>query len=349
MISRQEVVELVGELKPLVARGELLTSFDLITSLAFLHFARQGVELAVVEVGLGGRLDSTNVIHPLVSVITSLSLEHTQLLGETLEAIAWEKAGIIKDDVPVASAPQEAEALAVLQRVCRERRAPLVVVGKDWLWELESTDISGQRFTVRSPEGTEVLRQLEIPLIGRHQLDNAALAVATVKLLGGGGVRVAEEAIREGLRRVQWPGRLELLSHRPLVLLDGAHNADSMRRLRDAIQEYFPRRRVFMIFGAMEDKDVEGMFEALPPGLEGVIFARSSSRRAALPGQLWERARCLGLEAIAAGDAEEALGIALESAADEDLICATGSLYLIAEVREAWARLQGEPLPEMDD
>ena len=231
-IAREEVVALVEEAQPLIERTPGVTYFEAITVIGFLYFARSEVNVAVVEVGLGGRLDATNVLTPEVSVITSLSLDHTYLLGETLAKIAYEKAGIIKPGVPVVSAPQRAEAIQVLEAVSRERKAPLIEIGRDWDYEPGPVNLDGQRFTVRHTAGgdSELDGEYWIPLLGRHQLENSASAIAALDVLRRRGFHIPAQAVHEGLRNVHWPGRMEVLSREPLVIGDCAHNPHSARR-----------------------------------------------------------------------------------------------------------------------
>ncbi|MGD2166229.1 MAG: folylpolyglutamate synthase/dihydrofolate synthase family protein, partial [Anaerolineae bacterium] len=287
-IERQEVAALVEELRPLVESMPGITTFEVITALGFLHVARSGVELAVVEVGLGGRLDATNVLSPEVAVITSISLDHTYLLGDTLGEVAREKGGIIKPHIATVSAPQRAEAIQVLESISRNRDAPLVEICRDWDYEIGPADDKGQAFAVRRVTGGETPLGGEywIPLLGRHQLENAAAAVATLDLLRQAEFDVSREAVERGLRDVEWPGRMEILSHDPLVVVDCAHNPYSARTLRDALEEWFPDRSWVMVFGASADKDIAGMLEGLVPISEYTIVTRADHPRAMAPIEL---------------------------------------------------------------
>ncbi|HIC93960.1 MAG TPA: bifunctional folylpolyglutamate synthase/dihydrofolate synthase [Anaerolineae bacterium] len=355
LIERAEVLALAKRLRPLVEGIEGITTFEIMTAMAFLHFVERRVDFAVLEVGLGGRLDATNVVTPLVSVITSLSYDHTHVLGHTLAQIAREKAGIIKRGVPVVSAPQAPEAMAVIEQVCRERGAELLVVGRDWTWEAGETNLEGQWFKVASGKwqmanlrSQNPSRSFWIPLLGRHQLINATVVVAAVEVLRQRGVRISEDGLREGLRRVRWPGRLEVLGRRPFLVVDCAHNADSAQKLAAALRELFAYRDLILIFGASADKDIRGMMRALLPLAREVILTRAHHPRAADPGALWEEARSLGWEAAIGGDVADALSQALELADEDDLVCVTGSTFVVAEAREAWAELTGGAMPERD-
>ncbi|NOZ29447.1 MAG: bifunctional folylpolyglutamate synthase/dihydrofolate synthase [Chloroflexi bacterium] len=349
LIAPEEFAALVEELAPHAEAVEGITWFEVTTVLAFLYFARQGVDVAVIEVGLGGRLDATNVITPEVSVITSLSYEHTIWLGDTLGQIAWEKAGIIKPGVPAVSAPQADEAMAVIEEVCTQREAPLIRVGRDWLFRPGPIHPGGQAFDVQPTSATGALpaawTRFEIPLLGRHQIINATCALAAIHALPAGRFEIPLQALREGLATVRWPGRIEVLSRQPLVIADGAHNEDSARRLVETLQEWFPGRRWTFVVGILSDKDHAAILNDLAPLAEQMIVTRSRHARATDPEQLAEIARRIGLPVHISPDIETALEEAL---AQGDAICLTGSLSVAAEARVAWAIRCGAPLPEMD-
>ncbi len=348
MVSEEEVALGVEELRPYVERTPGLTTFELMTALAFLLFARKKVEAAVVEVGLGGRLDATNVILPLVSVITSISFDHTQLLGNTLASIAREKAGIIKEGVPVVSAPQEREALEVIEETARLKGSPLVLVGRDWAWENVEDTQEGQNFTVRrlNPPGFSL--DIRLPLLGVHQPVNATVAVAALEEARKRGLAVSDEAIREGLGKVEWPGRLEILQRSPLFIVDGAHNVDSARRLAQSLRKLFSWKRFILVFGASADKDIPGMLRELLPLADEVIFTRARNPRAASPEEMLREAESMGSKGRVVEPAGKAVEEALKEAGPEDLVCVTGSLFLVADAREAWALLSGKPMPPVD-
>jgi dihydrofolate synthase/folylpolyglutamate synthase len=314
------------------------TAFELATALALLAFARAEVDVAVVEVGLGGRLDATNVLLPEVAAITSISYDHTQILGDTLAEIAREKAGIIKPGRPVVSAPQRPEAEAVIVRTAAERDAPLLLGGRDW-----AVKGTPARFSYRGPGGE--LRDLRLVLRGAHQVENAGVALAVVQLLGARGLPIPEPALRRGLAQVRWPGRLEVLRERPLVVVDGAHNVDSAERLAQAMREEFAWRRLVLILGIARDKDIPGIVRALAPLADEVVAVASHSPRAAAPERILAAVGEVapGVPARAAGSVAAALDAALGRAGPEDLILVTGSLYAVAEAREALGLAQADP------
>lgn len=350
-IGETELCTLVEQIQPPVADVPELTAFEIITALGFLYFAQQQIDWAVLEVGMGGRLDATNVITPQVAVITSLSYDHTDILGHTLAAIAREKAGIIKPDIPVVTAPQPAEAMAVIEEVCAQRGAPLTVVGRDWQWEAVSASPDGQSFYAWSARNTgqAAPRHLYwIPLAGPHQLINATCSLAAVNLLRKQRVDLSQDAILAGLRDMRWPGRLEVLGREPWVVVDGAHNGDSARKLVEAIK-LFHHRRLILVFGALMGHSVPDMLDALLPAADRVILTRPNRARAIATSDLLREVHSRCREAEVAERVAEALEQALIRMSPADLVCATGSLSVAAETREAWAARQGLPPPPRDD
>lgn len=337
-ISEEEFASGVEAMQPAVeevnARGEWgqLTTFELLTALAFYHFRRHGVRQAVIEVGMGGRLDATNVITPAISTITNISLDHTEVLGDTIGKIAAEKAAIIKPGVPVVSGPQPAEALEVITQTAARRHAPLTVVGRDVSWEARGQDLEGQRLLVRSSRGE---RPLWVPLLGSFQQENVATAVAICDIMADKGLHVPEEAIKAGLAQVSWPGRLEVLARDPLTVVDGAHNPYSMRRLSEAIREVFDFQRVVAIVGVGRGKDIDGMMAELADLPVTLIASQSRNPKAAPAEEVYQAATRHGIPAELVRDPAGAVERARGLAGAQDLILATGSLFVVAEVREA--------------
>ena len=345
-IPETDVIRLVRKLRPLVRAIPGITTFEIMTSLAFSWFAEKEVEWAVLEVGLGGRLDATNVVSPEVSVITPISLDHTAILGDTVAKIAAEKAGIVKASVPVVSAPQVPEAGSVIDATSRRLRAPLTWVGRDWTWLSDGADLKGQSFSI-SHAGEE-LTDLWIPLLGEHQVVNATVAVATIGGLRSAGLPVSEAALRAGLRNVFWPGRLEVLSEKPLLVVDSAHNGDSAEKLIKAVRTLVPFRRVTMILGASSDHVTPDLLVALLTGADRCIATRSRHPRAATPECLRAQASTVGVEMEVFDTVPLALESALSESQPEDLICCAGSVFLAAEARVAWFARVGRPLPPSD-
>jgi dihydrofolate synthase/folylpolyglutamate synthase len=355
-IPPETLVALLDEIKPHIEQVAQLTTFEITTALGFLYFARQGVDAAVVEVGLGGRLDATNVVDPLVSVITALSYDHMAVLGDTLAQIAGEKAGIIKPGRAVVSAPQKGEALEVIQKTAAERGSPLTQVGRDYRFASLAQSLDGQDLLIwRSADQEWMDGYLEgstpgswepvhlcIPLLGYHQVENAATAYAALQAARERGLKIEDEAIRQGFAQVVWPGRFELLRREPPVLVDSAHNGDSALRLRQALDDYFPGRPVVLLFGASEDKDIRGMFEALMPRVRQVIATQAVHPRAMQAQRIVALAHEYGRPAQAALPMERALLRALDAAGEDAVVVAAGSLFIAAAAREAWHVLQPE-------
>jgi dihydrofolate synthase/folylpolyglutamate synthase len=233
----------------------MLTTFEALTAMAFCHFREKKLDFQVLEAGMGGRLDATNVTEePEVCIITSISLDHTQILGDTLAQIAGEKAGIIKRGCTVISAPQSAEALAVIENISRKMNTSLILAGRDISWESRGSKLSSQAFSIQSK-----LRnyQISLSLLGDYQMENAALAIAAVESLAKTGTKIDCTHIVRGLSNVKWPARLQVLNRTPLLIIDGAHNPYSVNKIIESIKKYFHYKRVFVIFGCSQDKDVE--------------------------------------------------------------------------------------------
>lgn len=349
-IAHQDLVDLVAELKPVIESIPKITTFEITTALAFTYFKRQQVSAAVVEVGLGGRLDATNVCTPIVSVITSISYDHTYLLGDTLGEIAGEKGGIIKPGVPVVLSPQKDEARHVIERISSERDAPVIQVGRDYLFSLQASSLEGQTLLVwpaseqahldetiesQGVQDGEPVR-LTIPLLGYHQVENAATAYAALQVARERGLNISETAIQQGFNQVVWPARFEILQRNPLVIIDSAHNRDSALKLRLALDDYFPGIPVILLFGASEDKDIAGMFAELMPRVRQLIATKSIHPRAIDPEKLVEMAHQYDRPAQAVSEIEQAVEIALETAKNEAMVLATGSIFVAAAVREVW-------------
>jgi dihydrofolate synthase/folylpolyglutamate synthase len=350
MIARDAVAAGVAKLEPIVAQFPGITTFEIITALAFDYFAAQNVEIAILEVGLGGRLDATNIVTPRVSIITSISYDHMAILGNTLAQIAREKAGIIKAGVPVVAAPQTDEARAVIEEVARAHHSPLVLVTQDFSFVIEqsahhvtprATSLNGQSFIWECADDPV---ELDVKLLGRHQLANATTVLATIAALREQGLAISEDAVRVGLANVIWNGRFEILHRAPFVIIDGAHNGDSIHQLVATLRAFFPRERLWFIFGASNDKDIAAMFAELLPSAASLILTRSHSPRSADVSQMTERARAFPVEISIARDPTHALELALTHAKPGEVICATGSLYIVGEVREAWFARQGAPV-----
>jgi dihydrofolate synthase/folylpolyglutamate synthase len=302
-----------------------------------MYFQLRKVDAAVIEVGLGGRLDATNVVHPVVSVITSISYDHTQLLGNTLTLIAGEKAGIIKPGIPVVASPQEEEARQVIEHVCRERGSTLVQVGRDILYQSVSKSLEGQSIQVWSAdENQKSAITLSFPLLGAHQAANAATAYAALKIYDRDRLKLAPGAIKRGFSNAFWPGRFEIVQRNPPVVLDCAHNRDSALKLHLTLDEYYPGKCVILVFGASEDKDIAGMFSELMPSVKELIAVKSFHPRAIDPDKLVEMAHTFGHPVTCFEDIPQAVEEALQMVSEDDLVLVTGSIFVVAEARKYW-------------
>lgn len=347
-IPEADVARLTAYLKPHVeaenaqARYGKLTTFELLTTLALLYFRERNAQWQVLEVGMGGRLDATNVVEEKEAcVITALGLEHTEVLGDTVEQIAAEKAAIIRPGVPVVLGPQQySEAAAVVRDKAQQAGAPVVDVASLYRWQLISHDLQGQSFRL---EGLRWSQELWIPLLGEHQLENAATAVAALDLIVDKGYPISKESVAAGLAAVCWPGRLEVLRQHPLVVADGAHSADAARRLRSAIQHYFPAQRVITVIGLSADKDALAMASELAPLSAQVMVTRSRHPRAADVGTVTRAFSEAGATAEERATVAEAVKAALTEAGAGDLVCITGSLFVVAEAREYLRQLAANP------
>ena len=337
LISEIDFASIATELEPVVtmvhqeaAFGQL-TTFEILTALVFIHFKKNNADIQVLEVGLGGRLDATNIARGDICVITSLSLDHTEILGTSLAEIATEKAGIIKPGSIVVSSPQREEAANVIEITCRQQKAALIRVGKDVT--LNSTIINPeyQSFTVYGRRDTY---KLDIPLLGIHQLENAATAVATLEALDNLGIHIPASAITAGFKQVNWPGRLQILQYHPLVVVDGAHNAYSMKKLVEAIQELFSYEKCHVIFGTSCDKDIPGMALELETIVSQIIITSSTHPRAAPASIIAKEFEKYGIKATVLASVNDALSLIPNYSQKNDLVLITGSLFIVAEAIE---------------
>lgn len=348
-IPETALVDHVREIQPLVEQVPNLTTYEIVTAIAFAYFAREGVQACAIEVGLGGRLDATNVLRPVVSVITSLSYDHTHLLGDRLSDIAREKSGIIKPGVPVVSAPQQLEAERVIEETARAQGSRLVRVGHDWLYAAGAHDLDGQTWHVWSASEQPLMNafvesaggeewvppRFELPLLGHHQVVNGAVAYAALKTAAD-QLPVPEGAIQEGFRTVRWVGRFQILSRSPILVVDSAHNRDSALKLRIALDDYFPGQPVTLIFGASADKDIEGMFIELAPRVSRVIVTQAVHPRAAEPSEVAGLAHRHGLRTETVSPVRAALERALSRVRPNEVILSAGSLFVSAEILTCW-------------
>jgi len=334
LISEAEFAAAMAEVKPFIESMRQDTAFrqptyfEVLTALAFAYFQKKRVDFQVLEVGLGGRLDATNVARPVICIITPISLDHTQILGNSLEEIAREKAGIIKSGCWVVLSPQPEEAASVITDICREREAKVVQVGKDITWHKIGGDLHHQSLAI---EGRTSKYQVSIPLLGDFQLENAVVAVAALEILASAGFAISAADIAQGLARVKWPGRFQILQQHPTVLVDGAHNVASMKRLVSNIKSYFSYKRIFLVFGTSCDKDIPGIINELVALSPQVIVTQTPHSRAAPLSTLAAEFGKRGIEPEIRETVAEAISRVLYLADKTDIICVIGSLFVVGE------------------
>ena len=336
LISEEEFAGYVGRLKPSIeAVAELesigqVSFFEIYTALAFTYFADNAVDFAVIEVGLGGRLDATNVVDPLVSVITPISLEHTAILGDTHEAIAKEKAEIIKPSRPVILAPQLSEAQAVFETVAADRDAPMDEVERDIHLKRKDWSINGQTLDLTTQ--STFYPDLFLPLLGEHQAINAATAIACIERIRQEGYKVPRTSIYGGLKAVRWAGRMQVVGQSPVILLDGAHSPTSAEALCKAIREVFRYRRLILVVGLMRDKDLQAIGQVLCPFADEIIATQAFDNPRVTPAeeiaQAWSET---GTILHVCPSVREAIPLAQSIATTSDLICVAGSIYIVGE------------------
>lgn len=352
-VSAEEFARLLEMVRPHVEAEDaaaapeagLLSTFEVVTALAFCHFRDRGVGWQVLETGLGGRLDATNVFdRKSLCIVTPISLEHTAVLGDTVAKIAAEKAAIITPETPVVMGLQRESAAEVVREACAEKAAPLREVARECALTRLGYTSEGQDFRLRTPGGTH---SLHLPLLGQHQLENAATAVLGLDVLREAGLELSDAAIAEGLRKVRWPARLEIIKRRPLLVLDGAHDVESVRRLRGALSDFVPHSRAILVVGTSADKDVSSIAAEMEPmpRLEQVIATRSRHPRAAPARTVAAAFSERDVATTWEEDVPQAVDSALALAEPSDMVCVFGSLFVAAEAREHVLGLQADPLP----
>jgi dihydrofolate synthase/folylpolyglutamate synthase len=323
------------------------TLFEYLTAMAFCCFSAEHTDFSVIEVGLGGRLDATNVVAPAVSVITPVSLDHTAILGDTIGEIAADKAGIIKPGIPVVVAPQFPDAAAAIRCAAAAQSAPLVAVDDAVSWHTDAITEVGQKLTIRTQRDTY---RPVLPLIGDFQVVNAAVAVTAVETLIADGREISKDAILNGLASVEWPARLEILARGPLVVADGAHNDHSMSTVLETLNTGLPHQRLTVIAGFSRDKRVSAMVELLARRADRVIATRSRHPRSMRPSEIVGQFLTAGLTTGSVNVKEsvaDAVDAAVSDAKSDELILVTGSLFVAAEAREAILGIPPETYPDL--
>jgi len=339
IISEAAMVRMVRKVAPVVRKmtQDPPTFFEILTAIAFMHFVTVDVDLAVIETGLGGRLDSTNVITPECVGITSLSFDHQHQLGDSLVKIAKEKAGIFKEGIPAVSVLQDNEVMSVLKREANRVGSPLRFTGRDidFSYRFESSRTLGPHNRVCLTTDTSRFEHLPVPVLGEHQAINCGLALSLLDCLKSRGYEIDDAQAITGLANTRLPGRMEVINQNPRVLVDCAHNAASIRALIQATGQHIPYDSMVMVFGCCEDKDVEGMLRQLQYGADKVIFTRVNSPRSIYPEDLAQMyTEICGKMCQTSMSPREALQIANRAVSNGDLICVTGSFYLVGQAKE---------------
>jgi len=332
-ISNARVVAAYEAVKNVHHGSREPTFFEFATAMALYDFNRQGVEWAVIETGMGGRLDATNIVTPAVSVISNLSLEHQDYLGNTLAQIAAEKGGIIKKRVPVVTGVRQPGALSVLNGIASAKGAPVFKLGN----EIRVRRTSENTFTYFGIQNR--WPHMRTRLMGRHQVDNAAISLAACELLNRGEVTISEENCRKGLADLHWPGRLEIVCESPRIILDGAHNLVAARNLAKYLHQETDQRPITMVIGILDDKPYEAMLADLVPVSKKVIFTRPKIERGLTPETLYDEARQYKKEMSLSPNVHQAVAQAVNQSTPNDVICIAGSLYVIGEAKESLSQL----------
>jgi dihydrofolate synthase/folylpolyglutamate synthase len=326
-IEKNEAVSLIKELRGVIGDKELPTFFELTTAMALIYFSRSGVDIGIVEVGMGGRLDATNVITPMVSVITSIGLDHREFLGNHIVDIAKEKGGIIKDGVDVVTGVSQPSIVRLFESRCKESSAPFWRIGHHVRYRRLPSGLLGY-YGLRKRH-----KNLRLGLDGRFQFRNAALALLTLEILETKGLTIPDKAVRSGLADPLWPGRLERVSSEPTIILDGAHNPSAMRSLAHAIKNDFDFRQLIVVLGIMGDKDIANILKGILPLASKVLYTRATYHRAADPHILMEQGKRFGKTGEVHVTIPAAIDRARNLADKEDLILITGSLYTVGEAK----------------
>lgn len=338
-IPHDEFIEQIDAIRPLLTQVKDITTFEITTAIAFKYFSLQKIDIAIIEVGLGGRLDATNVLIPMVSVISSISFDHMGVLGNSINAIAIEKAGIIKEGHPVVLAPQVfPEASDRIGEVASRKHSKLFIVENENKFRGLSHSLKGQKFILET-KNINILKKIEkqeyfLPLLGFHQIENAVTALGAIDLCKEFGFDITLNEKKEGLKNVRWPGRFEIVRHDPLIIIDSAHNSDSAKKLHRTMEDYLGGYKKILIFGISEDKDIKGMYKYLLPGMESVIFTKSSHPRAAEPEKLVELAKEYLIPYKIADSIEKAIEYAILDTNDQTAIVVAGSIFVAAAARD---------------
>ena len=339
-ISEKDIVNYCNQFSSHIDQIQNLSTFEIITGLAFQYFSDHKVDFAVVEVGMGGRLDATNVVKPIITAIASISIDHTRVLGRSLKKITSEKAGIIKPGIPVVMASQKKEAKEVIKQTSIKNNARLISVQDCCNYLIKSMSLRGQQVTIffekDCSDDSQLNDSLEFffPLIGDHQIDNAITAIVVVRALIEMGWQIEDEDIRKGMSTLKWQGRFEILSENPLVIIDGAHNVDSFIKLRKTIEKYLPDKQITMLFGVSEDKQVRQMLMEIRPAIHYLGGGGGGGARAMNPYSVEKIAIQLGYDCMVEADISKAVEMLGNVGKTNSAIIASGSLFIAGAVKE---------------
>jgi len=336
-ITEDELVLLIQKIKPVVSKmmddGNGPTFFEVVTALAFQYFCDKEVDYAVVEVGLGGRFDATNIVEPILTVITNVSLEHQHILGKTIENIAFEKAGIIKTDVPVVTGAT-GNALTVINKVAKEKKTPVTIIKKE-SWKRTCNDVNGQKFSINGALSDYVVNT---SMLGEYQGENIAVAIAAIEQLQMNGVYIPDTSMEEGITHAANIGRMEVVGNEPFILLDGAHNETGMKFLVDSLKKDFDYDKLIVVLGILSDKNIASMLSSIVPLADVLVATKSKNTRACDPSKLKEMIKKIDntKEVIVKEQIPDAIAYAKSLTKKNDLICVTGSLFTVGEARDCF-------------
>lgn len=327
-VSNEDVIESYRAVEAANTGERSATFFEISTAMAFYLFRKRKVEYAVIETGMGGRLDATNIISPALSIITNISLEHKSYLGSTLSDIAYEKAGIIKAGAPVITAVDQDKVISVIKKTAQEKSAPLYVYRQDFKVRRKKQEGSFTYYGIKN-----TWQDMQVELKGKHQVDNGALALAACEVLKNVATKISERTIRMGLKATLWPGRLEVVSQNPLTMVDGAHNLMSIHKLSDYLEESHPDKKITLVTGVLDDKSYSAMFKRILPLCSSVILTQAKTERAIEPEKLFQVAKDLCNDVTIINDIPKAIRHAESKTAVNDMICISGSLYVVGEAK----------------
>ena len=336
-ISRQLLINYVMKLRPIFNSVEEISTFEIVTAIAFKYFADQHVDIAVIEVGMGGRLDATNVVQPIVSIISPVSHDHMKILGNTIAKISREKAGIIKKSIPVIISPQKKSAKEEIEKIAGRKGSLIIDTFEEYAFKQINNSLEKQSFviikkSINPPNRCSPI--YEIPLLGDHQINNAITAFACIMQLRKLGYEINESALKNGFSRVEWPGRFEVICQKPLIIVDGAHNRESFRKLRNTIKKYLAGKKVILIFGASEDKEVKLMLKIIKLSIDHFIFTKSEHPRALGLDELEKFAVNLDLNNYSIRKIDNIIPLILKKNDQKEAYIASGSIFVAGAIKQ---------------